>query len=111
MYSEFDSSGLLSVPCTGERETSAVFLRSEFDAAIVVHVGGDQMVPTGEFESDKDVAIVEIPENIRPNDAMLQAIKQIEAIQVGMNPKPGKDTLEYLKEAREGKMYDCSDSD
>ena len=30
---------------------------------------------------------------------------RIEVIQKGMNPKEGMDTLEYLREAREGAMY------
>jgi uncharacterized protein (DUF1778 family) len=40
-----------------------------------------------------------------PNQGILEAIAKIEQIQKGMNPKQGKDTLEYLREAREGGMY------
>jgi hypothetical protein len=44
----------------------------------------------------------------RPNVSMLKAIKEIETIQIGMEPAQGKDTLEYLREAREGGMYDAA---
>jgi hypothetical protein len=45
------------------------------------------------------------PAAVRPNQAMLDAMKRIAEIQKGMNPKKGKDSLEHLSEAREGAMY------
>ena len=39
------------------------------------------------------------------NQEMLAALQEIEMIQKGMNPKAGKATLEYLREAREGGLY------
>jgi hypothetical protein len=42
-----------------------------------------------------------------PNRTMLDIINQIDGIQAGMEPpKEGKDSLEYLREGREGAMYD-----
>jgi hypothetical protein len=38
---------------------------------------------------------------------MLGAMKKIDLIQRGMNPKKGNDSLEYLREAREGGIYGC----
>ncbi len=40
-----------------------------------------------------------------PNQGMLKALEEIEAIQQGMNPKEGRDSLDYLREARDGAMY------
>jgi hypothetical protein len=36
---------------------------------------------------------------------MLQAVAAVDALQKGMNPKPGKDAQHYLREARSGAMY------
>jgi hypothetical protein len=40
-----------------------------------------------------------------PNRLMLQAMQQVEVLQQGMNPKPGKDSQDYLREARSGALY------
>ena len=40
-----------------------------------------------------------------PNNALLKALCEIDAIQKGMNPIQDDDTLRYLKEARAGAMY------
>lgn len=51
------------------------------------------------------LSIPEPPRGIQPNRAMLEAMANIAEIQKGMNPKKGKDSLEHLREAREGAMY------
>lgn len=40
-----------------------------------------------------------------PNQAMLNALLKIEAIQQGMQPKEDKNTQDYIREARCGGMY------
>jgi predicted DNA-binding antitoxin AbrB/MazE fold protein len=47
----------------------------------------------------------------RTDNEMLAALKKIEVIQQDMNPKAGKTTLDYLREAREGGMYGFSPGD
>ncbi len=48
----------------------------------------------------------EYPAPRRPNVAMLQAMADIAVIHKDMHPKDdGKDSIDYLKEAREGAMY------
>jgi hypothetical protein len=42
---------------------------------------------------------------VRPNQGLLEVMVRIAVIQRDMNPKHGKDTLDYLREAREGAMY------
>jgi hypothetical protein len=42
----------------------------------------------------------------KPNYEMLNALAQIEQIQQGMNPAVDDHSLEYLREARSGGMYD-----
>jgi len=37
--------------------------------------------------------------------ALSEAVKEIRAAHQRMNPKEGKDTLQYLREGREGEMY------
>jgi hypothetical protein len=47
-------------------------------------------------------------EGPRPNEAMLQAMREAEEIQRGMNPKPvppGLDAVSLIREARRGAMY------
>jgi hypothetical protein len=39
------------------------------------------------------------------NEAMLAALRRVEEIQRGMNPKPGGDTQAYIREARAGGLY------
>lgn len=40
-----------------------------------------------------------------PNQAMLNALLKIEAIQQGMQPQEDKNTQDYIREARSGGMY------
>ena len=40
------------------------------------------------------------------NQKALAVIKAIEAIHATMNPKPGLSSVEIIREAREGAMYD-----
>ena len=40
-----------------------------------------------------------------PNQAMLNALAEVERIQKGMQPKEDKDEREYPREARTGGMY------
>lgn len=40
-----------------------------------------------------------------PNEAALAALREIEQLQRGMNPKPGGDSQVYIREARSGAMY------
>jgi hypothetical protein len=42
-----------------------------------------------------------------PNLSILKAMAAVAEIQKGMEPKPGKDSVEYLREGREGEMYGC----
>jgi len=42
----------------------------------------------------------------RPNRAMLEAMRRAEEIQRGMNPKPGRDSAEIIREGRAGAMWD-----
>jgi hypothetical protein len=44
---------------------------------------------------------------VQPNHVLLAAMAQIAEIHKNMNPRQGKDTLDYLREAREGAMYDA----
>ncbi len=48
---------------------------------------------------------------VQPNRAMLEAIADISEIQKDMDPSEGKDSLEYLREAREGAMYGYGSDD
>src|SRR5260370_38021962 len=41
------------------------------------------------------------------NQAMLNAIAEVERIQTGMQPKDDQNTLTYVREARSGEMYGC----
>jgi hypothetical protein len=53
-----------------------------------------------------------LPEHAVPaNEAMLTALRQVEAIQRGMNPKPGGDTQAYIREARSGALYGYEPAD
>jgi hypothetical protein len=44
-----------------------------------------------------------------PNQAMLNALAEVERIQKGMQPKEDKNEREYLREARSGGMYGYGD--
>jgi hypothetical protein len=62
------------------------------------------MAPVGMSDSACDFA----GENVEfhwPNQALLQALREIERIQAGMRFTPGERSAEILREARAGAMY------
>ena len=73
------------------------------------NLGASKEFLTSHGTGDKIVITVSAPNRrlatVRPNQASLDAMARIAEIQRGMNPKAGKDSLEYLREAREGAMY------
>ena len=52
-----------------------------------------------------DVEMESAPIPLRPNVKMLEAMRQAEKIQEGMNPKADSDGVALLREGREGAMY------
>jgi hypothetical protein len=46
-----------------------------------------------------------------PNYALLRAMEEVAEIQKGMEPVEGKDSLDYLREAREGALYGYTDDE
>ena len=46
----------------------------------------------------------------KPNQAMLDALREVEKIQEGMTPKRGADIVDVIREGRAGAMYhdDCN---
>ena len=46
-----------------------------------------------------------------PNQAMLNALAEVERIQKGMQPREGKDAPDYLREAKSGGMYGYGDGE
>lgn len=55
------------------------------------------LVPAEEHPKDLGV--------LHPNKAMLQAMREAEEIQRGMNPKPGSDAVAIIREGRAGELY------
>ena len=46
-----------------------------------------------------------------PNEAMLVALREVAAIQDGMRLTSGEDSHRFLREAREGGMYDLNSAE
>lgn len=52
-----------------------------------------------------------VTEKPAPNQQLLKILADVAVIHEGMNPKEDPDTLKYLREARSGAMYGCSEGD
>lgn len=52
------------------------------------------------------LTVLEDKPAVRPNEKMMEAMRQVAEIQANMPFTSGKDTLEILRRARAGEMYD-----
>ena len=75
----------------------------------------EEIAAHAEELSGKRVKVIVEPEAVmagmQPNFAMLNAMREADEIQQGMNPKPESDGVAILREGRRGGMYGYPDAD
>ena len=83
-----------------------VLQMAQTDVVAVGHGGASAYSGSATFRwRDRSEVQLAEPTKVEPNLALMEAMRRIRAIHERMHPKTGKDSVEYVREAREGRLY------